>query len=387
MEITKIESFQLRCPCAEIHDALSTSTARQAFLIKIEADNGLYGIGEVFSFGAPMSALQEILKNQIEPILIGQKAENIEHLWQTMYWRTIANGRRSLTMAVISGIDIALWDLLGKATNRPISQLLGACYDKIPAYASGGFYAPKKDLDGLRREISGYMAKGYKDVKIKIGRTPSQNQFLHYMANQRDAVDLEEDWQRIKVTKEIVGNGTLMVDTNASWTADQLIANGPKLLDLGVQIIEEPLPFEDITGYRKVAASVPQLILAGCETQQGVLNFRNLIHENQIDIVQPDVGWAGGISEVKKIGDVALASGKKISLHCFGSAVLFAASLQVAAAMSNTIAMESEENPNPLKTALTKSPFLTDSTMDFYVPEGPGLGIEIDEDQLAQFVS
>ncbi|WP_337928835.1 mandelate racemase/muconate lactonizing enzyme family protein [Acidaminococcus timonensis] len=386
MKITKIEGFQLRCPCAEIHDALSTSTARQAFLIKVETDNGLYGIGEAFSFGAPMGALQEILKNQIEPILIGQKAENIEQLWRTMYWRTIANGRRSLTMAVISGIDIALWDLLGKETNLPIAQLLGACYDKIPTYASGGFYAPKKDLDGLRREISGYMEKGYRDVKIKIGRTFNQNQILHYMANQKDTVSLEEDWQRIQATKEIIGNGTLIVDTNASWSEEQFITNGPTLLDLGVHIIEEPLPFEDITGYRKVAAAVPQLVVAGCETQQGVLNFYNLIHENQIDIVQPDVGWAGGISEVKKIGDMALASGKKISLHCFGSAVLFAASLQVAAAMSNTIAMESEENPNPLKSSLTKSPFLTNSAMDFYVPEGPGLGIEINEDQLMQFI-
>lgn len=386
MKITKIEGFQLRCPCAEIHDALSTSTARQAFLIKVETDNGLYGIGEAFSFGAPMGALQEILKNQIEPILIGQKAENIEQLWRTMYWRTIANGRRSLTMAVISGIDIALWDLLGKETNLPIAQLLGACYDKIPTYASGGFYAPKKDLDGLRREISGYMEKGYRDVKIKIGRTFNQNQILHYMANQKDTVSLEEDWQRIQATKEIIGNGTLIVDTNASWSEEQFITNGPTLLDLGVHIIEEPLPFEDITGYRKVAAAVPQLVVAGCETQQGVLNFYNLIHENQIDIVQPDVGWAGGISEVKKIGDMALASGKKISLHCFGSAVLFAASLQVAAAMSNTIAMESEENPNPLKSSLTKSPFLTNSAMDFYVPEGPGLGIEINEEQLMQFI-
>lgn len=193
MKITKIEGFQLRCPCAEIHDALSTSTARQAFLIKVETDNGLYGIGEAFSFGAPMGALQEILKNQIEPILIGQKAENIEQLWQTMYWRTIANGRRSLTLAVISGIDIALWDLLGKEANLSIAQLLGACYDKIPTYASGGFYASQKNLDALRQEISGYMKKGYKDVKIKIGRTSNQNQILHYMANQKDTVSLEED--------------------------------------------------------------------------------------------------------------------------------------------------------------------------------------------------
>ena len=385
MKITSVKGIQLRCPCDEIHDALSTSTARQAFLIRVDTDKGIWGIGEAFSFGAPLNILQALLDYQISPIILSKEAENIEELWQTMYWRTLANGRRSLTMAVISGIDTALWDILGKAAHMPISHLLGASSNKVPTYASGGFYAPGKGLDGLQQELYGYRKKGYTSAKIKIGRT-NTNVVLKYMANQKDTVSTEEDCRRIQAAHEIMKDGTLMVDTNASWTADQVIQNTPRLLDTGVQVIEEPLPFEDIAGYRKIAHAAPELITAGCETQQGLSNFNHLMTENLIDILQPDVGWAGGISEVKKIGTAALTAGKKISLHCFGSAILFAASLQAAASMTNTIAMESEENPNPLKTDILKIPFQTDAAMNFLVPDGPGLGIDIDWDCLEKYV-
>lgn len=386
MKITEVRGLKLRIPCAEISDSLGTSTARQAFLIQICTDVGLTGIGEAFTFGAPLRAMEAILNDQIAPVVLGQNPENIERLWQTMYWRTIANGRRSLTMAVISGVDTALWDLAGKSYGVPVCSLLGKQLDKIPSYASGGFYAPGKGVDGLRREMEDYMKKGYKDAKLKLGRCITRPDApLQYMENQSCIVSPEEDWQRVKVAKEVVGDGTLIVDTNASWSINQVLQNAPKLLELGVGVIEEPIPFEYLKGYADLAQSYPQLLTAGCETQQGVANFAALLNEGKVSIAQPDVGWAGGISETKKIGAAALSAGKPISLHCFGSAVLFAASLQVAAAMSNTIAMESEENPNPLKTELAKIPFATDEHMNFQVPMQPGLGIELDWDKVEAY--
>jgi D-galactarolactone cycloisomerase len=387
MKITELEGIKLRCPCSTISDALGSSTARQAFLIKITTDSGIWGIGEAFTYGAPLGSLQEILDQQIAPVLIGQNPEFIEKLWQTMYWRTIANGRRGLTMAVISGVDIALWDLLGKSCGLPVCKLLGQYRGQIPAYASGGFYAPGKGLEELGNEIEGYLKKGYRDVKIKAGRTLDRPDApLQYMGYQKESVTLDEDWERIRLVKKLIGKGRLIVDVNASWNTRKGVQNARKLLDLGVEVIEEPLPFEDTEGYRAISAAAPELLIAGCETQQGLKNFKNMITEGHIDIVQPDVGWAGGISEVRKIGTFALAHGKNISLHCFGSAVLFAASLQVAASMANTTAMESEENPNPLKTEITTVPFETDPKMDFTVPEAPGLGIEIDWDRAGQFL-
>ena len=206
------------------------------------------------------------------------------------------------------------------------------------------------------------------------------------MANQACAVSVEEDYKRIEVAKQIVGSGKLLVDTNASWDAQTALSFAPELARLGVAWLEEPIPFEDIEGMKKLNAAVPQLHVIGCETQQGMKNFQHMAQEDAISIVQPDVGWAGGITECRKIGAMAQAMSKPISLHCFGSAVLFAASLHLAAALPNTEMMESEENPNPLKTDIMKGSFETDSQMSFFVPEGDGLGVDLDWSKMEKYV-
>ena len=170
MKITAVKGIPLGCTCSPISDALSTSAARQALLVRIETDSGYYGIGEAFTYGAPLAVMKYIVEMQLAPILMDQDPVQIEKHWNTMYWRTIAHGRRSMVMGAISGIDIALWDLLGKICHMPVYKLLGACSDMVPSYASGGFYAPGKGIDGLRAELEGYMEKGYQDAKIKIGR-------------------------------------------------------------------------------------------------------------------------------------------------------------------------------------------------------------------------
>ena len=387
MKITAIRGIMLRCTCSPISDALSTSTARQALLVKIETDAGLYGIGEAFTYGAPLKIMKYLVEEQLGPMLIGQDPTEIEKHWNTMYWRTIAHGRRSMTMGAMSGIDIALWDLLGKAAHMPVCKLLGQHLDRVPSYASGGFYAPGKDLHKLEEELEHYKDQGYRDMKIKIGRTLERsNAPLTYMANQACAVSVEEDYKRIEVAKQIVGSGKLLVDTNASWDAQTALSFAPELARLGVAWLEEPIPFEDIEGMKKLNAAVPQLHVIGCETQQGMKNFQHMAQEDAISIVQPDVGWAGGITECRKIGAMAQAMSKPISLHCFGSAVLFAASLHLAAALPNTEMMESEENPNPLKTDIMKGSFETDSQMSFFVPEGDGRGVDLDWSKMEKYV-
>ena len=383
MKITKVTGIALRVPCAPVSDALSTSTARQALLVRVETDAGIEGIGEAFSFGAPLRAMQAILDDQLAPSLIGEDPLNIERLWQTLYWRTLANGRRSLTMAVISGIDIALWDIAGKAAHLPVCRLLGQYSDRVPSYASGGFYAPGKDLDGLKREIEGYLSRGYRDAKIKIGRNLDRpGAPLGYMANQACAVTPEEDFERVAAAKALLGSGMLIVDTNASWDSWTALNRGRELARLGVAWLEEPIPFEDLEGLTRISRELPELQIIGCETQQGAANFATMMRHDALDIAQPDAGWVGGISETVKVGAIAAASGRRISLHCFGSAVLFAASLHAAAAMSNTERIESEENPNPLKTALLLEPLEADEHMRFLVPQGDGLGIRLDWDRI-----
>lgn len=386
MKITRVQAITLRCTCEPIHDALSTSTARQAVLVRISTDTGMYGIGEAFTYGAPMAVMKYITEQQLGPMILGLDPEQTDEIFEMLYWRTIAFGRRSMTMGVLSGIDTALWDLRGKAAGVSVSTLLGQCTDRVPSYASGGFYAPGKDLYGLEKEIEGYLQKGYRDAKIKIGRNLDRPGPLKYMADQTDSVTVEEDWKRMELVRKMLGDGTFLVDTNASWTAEQVIENIPRLRQTGVNWIEEPIPFENVEGYRRIVREMPDIQVIGCETQQGVGNFESMIEMEAIGIVQPDVGWAGGITSVRKIGALAEKRGKKISLHCFGSAVLFAASLQVASAMPNTVKMESEENPNPLKENLIQDDFEADGQMSFYVPSGPGLGIELDWDAVNKYM-
>lgn len=387
MKITSVKTILLKWKCPVMSDALSVCSARQALLVKLETDSELYGIGEAFCYGSPMHAGKAIIEEQLAPMLIGQNPENIELLWQTMYWRTIASGRRGVVMAAISGVDIALWDLLGKMAHMPVSALLGRHSDRVPAYASGGFYAPGKSLDGLARELEGYVKKGYTAVKIKIGRNPGMPEnAVQYMENQDFGVSYEEDIRRLETARSVIGDGILAADINAAWTPAQVLRAGDAFSRAGLDWLEEPVRFEDAEGCRRLVRELPGIRLMGFETEQGLANFQRLIQGQMVDIVQPDIGWGGGISELKKIGAAALASHRPVSLHSFGSAVHFAASLQLAASLPNTERMESEENENVLKSGILKQPFEADAQMNFYVPQGPGLGIELDWDKMEKYV-
>lgn len=388
MKITSVKTIPLKWKCPLMGDALTACSARQALLVKVETDTELYGIGEAFCYGSPLPVGKAIVEEQLAPMLVGEDPQNIGKLWQTMYWRTIAGGRRGVVMGAISGIDIALWDLLGKALNTPVCRLLGSHSDRVPTYASGGFYAPGKDLSGLRAELEGYRARGYEAVKIKIGRNPDMPlNAIRYMENQEFGVTYEEDIRRLELAREVMEDGKVGADINAAWTAGQVLKAKDDFMRCRLDWLEEPVVFEDEEGCRRIVKEMPAVSLMGFETEQGAKNFRRLIQNQMVDIVQPDIGWAGGISELVKIGALAAAADKPVSLHSFGSAVHFAASLHVAASLPNTERMESEENVNALKSQLTKAPFEADSHMNFYVPQGPGLGISLDWEKLEEFAA
>lgn len=383
MKITAVKAIGLRWECPVMSDSMSVCRARQALWVKVETDTDIYGIGEAFCYGSPLIIAKHIVEDQLAPALLGEDPTDIERLWQRMYWRNVPNGRTGLVMGCISGVDIALWDILGKMTRLPISKLLGAHADRVPAYASGGFYAPGKDMDGLKREIEGYKKKGYRDIKIKIGRNPQQpGNAVNYTASQEFAVTYEEDILRLKTARQVMGNeGRLAADTNAAWTAEAVLAAAKDFHEAGLNWLEEPILFEDEEGLKQLRTELLDISIMGFETAQGCKNFIRLMKENAVDIVQPDVGWGGGISELRKIGLAAQGFSKPVSLHSFGSCVHFAASLQLAASLPNTESLESEENQNILKTGVIKTPFEHDGHMNFFVPSLPGLGIEIDWDE------
>ncbi len=386
MKITAVKAIGMRWECPVMSDAMSVCARRQALWVKVETDTEIYGIGEAFCFGSPLIIAKHIVEDQLAPALVGEDPTDIERLWQTMYWRNVPNGRTGLVMGCISGVDIALWDILGKAANMPVYKLLGAHTDKVTAYASGGFYAPGKDLDGLRREIDGYLKKGYQDIKIKIGRNPElAGNAVNYTASREFAVSYDEDIARLHTVREMMGkNGRLAADINAAWPAEAVLGAAKDFRDAGLNWLEEPILFEDEDGLMQLRAELLEIALMGYETMQGSRNFARILKENAVDIVQPDIGWGGGFSELRKIGLAAAGFSKPVSLHSFGSCIHFAASLQLAASLPNTEAIESEENENLLKNGLLKTPFEHDEHMNFLVPQLPGLGIEIDWDAVGK---
>lgn len=227
MKITDIKTICLKYPYENfIADGNSACFGRGALLIQVETDTEITGLGECATFGASMSAMADVIENQLKGLLIGQNPLDIERLWETMVWSNFANGRRGIVMGAISGIDIALWDIAGKAAGLPLYRLLGANSDKVQGYASAGFYAPEKSVDDLKREMEGYMRKGYTAFKMKVGRCRNLIGMPHRYVKKGDfTISFEEDMARVAAVRETIGkDGILMLDMNCTWDVDQVLA-------------------------------------------------------------------------------------------------------------------------------------------------------------------
>src|SRR6266852_2899615 len=171
MKIAAIRTIALSCPVDPPYaSAAGVQSRRGGLLVEVETDEGIVGIGEA---GLGGGATATVIDKDLAPMLIGQDPLLIEGLWQRMFARTRQYGRRGVVMQAISGVDIALWDIAGKVAKLPVYKLLGACRDRVEAYASGGFYQEGKGVDGIAGEAEGYRARGFKGMKLKIGRNPS----------------------------------------------------------------------------------------------------------------------------------------------------------------------------------------------------------------------
>ena len=388
MKITDIKTIQLKYPYDSfIADGCSACACRGAFLVLVETDEGITGLGESATFGASMSAMADVVENQLKPLLIGQDPLDIERLWETMVWSNFANGRKGLVMGAISGIDIALWDITGKAAGLPLYRLLGACRDKVKGYASAGFYAPGKSVDDLKREMEGYMKKGYTAFKMKVGRCLNNIQMPHRYVRKGDfTISFEEDMKRVKAVRETIGkDGVLMLDMNCTWDVDAVLAAEKYFDEYDIYWIEEPSRSDDIEGYAKIAAGLKRTRVAGCESEQGLARFKELLDKKALDVVQANLGRSGGFTECRRIAALSIAYNKLFTPHTFFSAVLTAANVHFAASLPNVPFIESEENYNPLRTELLAEPIQCDSEMNYIVPQKPGLGIELNMDVVEKY--
>ncbi|HEY1796440.1 MAG TPA: mandelate racemase/muconate lactonizing enzyme family protein [Stellaceae bacterium] len=385
MKIKDIRTIALSYKCEPPYGSAGGMQARRgALIVEVETDDGIVGIGES---GLGGGATATVIEKDLKPLLLGRDPTLIEGLWQLMFARTRQYGRRGVVMNAISGIDIALWDIAGKVAKMPVYKLLGASRDRVEAYASGGFYQEGKGVDGVAGEAESYRARGFRGMKMKIGRNPSTGSHLRHLANMAEVCEVEPevDIARVAAVRKALGpQAKLMVDVNCAWSPDFAIRMGRELEPYDLYWIEEPVATDDIDGSARVADALTTPI-AGYETETGLYGFRELVTRGAVDIVQLDVAWSGGFSEGKRIAAFAQAHHRMIAPHAFAGAVLLIASLHYAASIPNALALEWDQNPNGLRDELLTEGLKLESDGTVKLPERPGLGIELDRGAVEKY--
>jgi L-alanine-DL-glutamate epimerase-like enolase superfamily enzyme len=385
MKIAAIRTLALSCAVDPPYaSAAGVQSRRAALLVEVETDDGIVGIGEAGPGGGATAA---VIDKVLAPLIVGEDPLMIEGLWQKMFARTRQFGRRGLVMQAMSGIDIALWDIAGKIARLPVYRLLGASRDRVEAYASGGFYQQGKSADALAGEAEGYRARGFRGMKMKVGRNPSTQTHLRDLLGQREFCEIgpEEDVARVAAVRKALGrDAKLMVDANCAWSPAMAIRMGRAMEPYDIYWIEEPVATDDIDGSAEVARALATPI-AGYETELGLYGFRELIARGAVDIVQFDLAWSGGFSEGRRIAALAQAHHRMVAPHAFAGAVLLVASLHFAAAMPNSLALEWDQNPNAVREELLQEPLRLEPDGTVRVPERPGLGIELDRTAVERY--
>ena len=387
MKIKDIRTIALAYKCEPPYASASgVQTRRGALLVEVECDDGTIGIGEAGPGGGVTATC---IEKDLKPLLLGEDPLMIEGLWQKMAVRTRQYGRRGIVMNAISGIDIALWDIAGKVARMPLWRLLGGCRDRVEAYASGGFYSEGKSVEDLAAEAEGYRARGFKGMKMKVGRNPSTQTHLRHQVDQAEScvVEPEEDIARVAAVRRALGpHAKLMVDVNCAWSPAMAIEMGRAFEPYNLYWIEEPVATDDIDGSAQFAAALATPI-AGYETEIGLYGFRELITRNAVDIVQIDIAWTGGFSEGRRIAAYAQAHHRMVAPHAFAGGVLLAASLHFIASIPNGLILEFDQNPNGLRDELLKEPIQAEKDGTILLSERPGLGIELDPAAVERFRS
>jgi L-alanine-DL-glutamate epimerase-like enolase superfamily enzyme len=260
-------------------------------LVEIFTDAGLVGLGN-----AALSPLvtKTCIDTYLKPLLLGADPWDTEYLWQQMYRRTMAFGRKGVAMTAISAVDIALWDLLGKSAQQPVYRLLGGRTKKrIPVYASRLYSMP---LDELRVEAQRYKDQGYTAMKLRFGWGPVDG-----------AAGMQRNVELVRTVREVVGDGIdVMADAYMGWTLDYAKRMLPLLEPFRLRWLEEPVIPDDTHGYRELKA-YGRVPIAGGEHEFTVFGFRDLLEANALDYIQFDTNRVGGISQARKISAMAEA--------------------------------------------------------------------------------
>jgi D-galactarolactone cycloisomerase len=366
MKITDVETIRLRAAIPTEGQVFSRSgirSTRSTTLVRVETDEGISGLGSCSGNG---ELLEFIIARVLKPLVLGMDPTDIDAVWDKAYVRGGHKefGTRGVGVVALSGIDIALWDILGKVRSVPLYQLLGGkCRDKVPVYATALYPEEPAKVAARARDFA---ERGFHGVKIKVG------------------FDLDQDVRIVRAVRRELGDEfVVMTDANQGYSLDIALQAAAGFADAGAFWLEEPLFVEDVEGHAALRERGKVPIAVG-ENLQTRAAFRDFVVNGAVDFMQPDVARAGGITEIRKITALGAQHRVPISFHTWGDAVALAASVHLSAALRDCIVMELDYTYNPLREELLVEPL--ELKQGFLAPpEKPGLGVELDPQALQRF--
>lgn len=349
--------------------SMSTFTFHDWLIVEVFTDHGLVGIGNA-ALAPPVT--KQTIDLYLKPLLIGQNPWDVEFLWQHMYRKTMAFGRKGIAMVAISAIDIALWDLLGKAAKQPVYRLLGGkTKPRIPVYASRLYSLP---LEELAEEARKYKEQGYRAMKMRFGWGPTDG-----------AAGMQRNLELLRTIREVIGDEVdLMADAYMGWTLDYAKRMLPLLEPFNLRWLEEPVIPDEIRGYAELKAygCVP---ISGGEHEFTLHGFRELLEARAVDYIQFDTNRVGGISQARKIAALAEAYAVPVIPHAGQMHNFHVVMASLNSPMAEYFPKVDVEVGNELFWYIFEGePEAVDGYIDLR-DDVPGLGVSINEDALGRF--
>ena len=336
-------------------------TGRLTTLVRVTTNHGIIGIGA--AYGHPM-LIRTIIEHHLAPMLIGEDPVEVETLWHKMYRLTRWYGRKGVAISALGALDTAFWDLRGKAQGKPVYALLGGTRNSVPAYASALLWSD--DIDGLAAEAAGYVAQGYRRVKMRLGKSEAY------------------DTAAVRAVRQSVGSSVgVIVDASMRYSLEVAERMAALLEELDVFWYEEPFEPDDIDNYVALRQRISVPIAAG-ENEFGVEGFRELLRAAAVDVVQPDACRAGGITACHQVGVMAAQYGASVGPHTWSDAVALTANAHVVASLPNGLSVEVDRTGNPFIDDLLMEPLdIRDGLL--HLADAPGLGIALNQDTVDRY--
>jgi len=364
LRIQELRAYPISFPIApenSVQLGMGRAVKKDAVVVKVTTEGGLVGWGEAHH-GKAHTAVAQLINTTLRQLAVGMDASDVVGVWDRIYWKQLAShGVGAGCAMAMSGIDMALWDIRGKATGWPLYKLLGGSARPVPAYAGGvslGFQDPSALIDEARPHVEA----GYKAVKLRVGDTPAR------------------DLARVAAVRQAFGDElVILVDANTGYDLADARRAMPGFDELGVAWLEEPFAPHDHASYA-LARGFGRVPLAAGENHFTRYEFNRVIEDRSITILQPDLSKAGGVTEVLRIAALASAWKLPINPHTCMTGINMAASIHLLASIDNGGYFEGDVSKNNLyRDRMVDTPYRVDADGNVRPLERPGIGVEVDE--------